>query len=124
LVNSIRRELGQDCTVEIATRDENNDEIIIIMSDVLYVLQFRENLLSTTTQETTEERLQSNTTKRYNCHSGQEGNAVLTSELMNKRLRFLVKPCNVENHGSFYSIGKPSDIGHKIWHKRLGYIND
>jgi len=36
-------------TVEIAMRDENNDKITIVMSDVLYISQLRENLLSTTT---------------------------------------------------------------------------
>jgi len=32
-------------TVGIATRDENNDKITIVMSDVLYVPQLRENSL-------------------------------------------------------------------------------
>jgi len=39
------KEIG---TVEIAMKDENNDKITIVMSDVLCVLQLRENLLSIT----------------------------------------------------------------------------
>lgn len=36
-------------TVEIKITNENEDDITIMMSDVLYVPQLRENLLSTTT---------------------------------------------------------------------------
>ena len=43
---SLRYEVS---TVEIKTKNENGKKIIIIMSDVLYVPQLRENLLSTMT---------------------------------------------------------------------------
>lgn len=53
----------------------------------------------------------------------EESNAVLTGELIGKRLRFQAVPCCVHNHKSSYSVRKTPNVSHNVWHKRLAHIN-
>lgn len=109
-------------TVKIKVQNENIKEIIIMMEDVLYVPELRENLLSTTTLMLKGYKITQESGSIT--VSDKTGNAILTGELIGRRLELMARPGVDEHCEHSYNVEKTSSTEHELWHKRLGHIND